>query len=83
MDAEDEERLRTEIILIELRKLSKLLEKHRGQLTGSALTERGLNGMETGEIDHEGRVHESVFALLEARVRAVGRGLRDGSRDAL
>lgn len=83
MDAEDEERLRTEIILIELRKLMKLLEKRWSRLnTNSIIRDKGLPGMEVGE-NCEDRMYESVFTFLETRVRTVAKGLRDSSGDGL
>ncbi|MDI1491478.1 MAG: hypothetical protein OHK93_002687 [Ramalina farinacea] len=83
MDAEDEERLRTEIIRIELRKLMKLLEKHWSRLrTNPSIRDKGLPGMEVRD-SCEHRMHESVFTFLETRMRAVAKGLRDSSGDGL
>ena len=83
MDAEDEERLRIEIILIELRKLMKLLEKHWSRLnTNSIIRNKGPPGTEARD-NCEHRMHESVFFFLEMRIKAVAKGLRDSSSDGL
>ena len=83
MDAEDEERLRTEIILIELRKLMKLLEKYWSRLNSNSLIrDKGPPAMEVRD-NCEHRMHESVFIFLETRIKAVAKGLRDSSGDGL
>lgn len=61
MDAEDEERLRTEIVMMELGKVNTLLMKFRGKFSSSMASPLGAGG-------YEGHTYETVLGFLNTRL---------------
>ncbi len=75
MDVEDEEDFRLEIVRIELRKINKLLKRHRSRIVELGLGDGGMGDSEC----YRSRMYESVIAFMEAKVRTLGTGLRKES----
>lgn len=67
MDVEDGERLRMEIVLMELQKLNALLGKFRGKVACSSSSSSSCVGVDVAA--YEGHTYETMLDFLNTRLK--------------